>query len=114
MGHPAERESADFDGEAAGHGGGAAAGRDQGLPAVSARPIASGGCTGGWAESTRAGASDSRGDRAACGTDWGGERLEVRGERSDVRGLFTSAIRPPTFALAITQVLTRLAQKMRQ
>src|SRR5260370_19199506 len=77
---PAERESADLDGEAAGHGGGALAGGDQSLPAVGAGPVASGGCTGGWAERAGTWAGDSRGDSTACGTDRNGGELEVGGQ----------------------------------
>src|SRR6202521_840487 len=75
--HPAERESADLDGEAAGHGGGALAGGDQSLPAVGRGPVAAGGCTGGWAESAGTWTGDSRGDSTACGTDRDGEKLAV-------------------------------------
>jgi len=78
VGHPAERESADPGGEAADHGGGAAAGGDQGIPAVSAGPVASGGVAGGWAESAGTRIGDSRGDWAARGKDWAGEKLEVQ------------------------------------
>src|ERR1700674_4686508 len=85
MEHPAERESADLDGEAAGHGGGALAGGDQSLPAVGRGPVASGGCTGGWAERAGTWTGDSRGDSAACGTDRDGEKLAVGGQRSEVR-----------------------------
>ena len=77
MGHQAERESADLDVEAAGHGGGAAVGGDQSLPAVGSGPVASGGWAGGWAKSAGAGAGDSGGDSTACGTDRGGEKLEI-------------------------------------
>jgi len=77
VGHQAERESADLDVEAAGHGGGAAVGGDQSLPAVGSRPVASRGWAGGWAKSAGARAGDSRGNWAARGTDRGGEKVEI-------------------------------------
>ena len=88
-GTAAQCESADPDGEAAGHSRGAAAGGDQGVPAVGAGPVASGGSTGGREESAGTCAGNSRRDWAARRTDRGGEKSEVRGQIAEVKNLST-------------------------